>query len=170
MKKIRPSIRDCSSLRRGKIPYGGVALTQGEELKFLAGINHNTPFVFIHDINIMYGMLIACKELHWVWQHLGLTYDEITLCSHSTLFLICPNPDPSSGKPFVTSDSWRWFRIGDVNAGQFSGLGWSELGGGALSRSGLRSGDLSAEATRWVRYAPFMGTHIWHLIGDYFMK
>ena len=23
-------------------------------MKFLAGINHNTPFVFVHDINIMY--------------------------------------------------------------------------------------------------------------------
>ena len=63
MKKIRPSIRDCSSLRRGKIPYGGVALTQGEELKFLAGINHNTLFVFMHDMICM--ILIACKELHW---------------------------------------------------------------------------------------------------------
>ena len=41
-------------LRSGKIPYGGVALTQWKELKFLAGINHNTPFVFVHDINIMY--------------------------------------------------------------------------------------------------------------------
>ena len=38
-------------LRRGEIPYGGVALVQGEELKFLAGINHNTPFVFIQDIH-----------------------------------------------------------------------------------------------------------------------
>ena len=38
----------------GEIPDGGVALTQREELKFLAGINHNTPFVFLHDINIMY--------------------------------------------------------------------------------------------------------------------
>ena len=38
-----------------------------EELKFLAGINHNTPFVFIHDINTMYGILIVCKELHWFW-------------------------------------------------------------------------------------------------------
>ena len=28
-------------------------------------INHNTPFVFIHDINIMAGVLIACRELHW---------------------------------------------------------------------------------------------------------
>ena len=54
-----------------------------------------------------------------------LTHDEITLCSHSSMFSNCPNPDPSSGKhkPFVTSDSWRWFRIGDVNAGLFSGLG-----------------------------------------------
>ena len=23
-------------------------------MKFLAGINHNTPFVFMHDINIMF--------------------------------------------------------------------------------------------------------------------
>ena len=38
-----------------KIPFGGVALIQGEDVKF----------VFIHDINIMYGMLIACNELHW---------------------------------------------------------------------------------------------------------
>ena len=48
-------------LWRGEIPYGGVALTQGEELKFLAGINHNTLFVFMHDINMI---LIACNELH----------------------------------------------------------------------------------------------------------
>ena len=41
-------------LRSGKIPYGGVALTQWEELKFLAGINHNTPFVFMHGIDIMH--------------------------------------------------------------------------------------------------------------------
>ena len=38
MKKIRPSIRDCSSLRRGKIPYGGVALTQGEELNTIESL------------------------------------------------------------------------------------------------------------------------------------
>ena len=31
-----------------------VALTHWEGLKFLAGTNHNTPFVFIHGINIMY--------------------------------------------------------------------------------------------------------------------
>ena len=31
----------------------GVALTQGEDVKFLAGNNHNTPFVLIHGINIM---------------------------------------------------------------------------------------------------------------------
>ena len=43
-----------NSLRRGEIPHGGVALVQGEELKFLAGINHNNPFVFMHGINIMY--------------------------------------------------------------------------------------------------------------------
>ena len=43
-------------LRRGEIPYGGVALIQGEDVKFLAGINHNTPFVFIHGITIMYGI------------------------------------------------------------------------------------------------------------------
>ena len=76
MKKIRPSIRDCSSLRRGKIPYGGVALTQGEELKFLAGINHNTPFVFFpHGINIMYdinslqGIALVCTEGTKTWTH-----------------------------------------------------------------------------------------------------
>ena len=35
-----------------KIPDGAVALTQSEELKFLAGINHNTPFIFSYHINI----------------------------------------------------------------------------------------------------------------------
>ena len=35
-----------------KIPDGAVALIQSEELKFLAGINHNTPFIFSHHINI----------------------------------------------------------------------------------------------------------------------
>ena len=49
-------------------PSRPVALTHWEGVKFLAGINHNTPFVFIHDINIMYGMLISCKELHWSYQ------------------------------------------------------------------------------------------------------
>ena len=49
----------------GGTPDEDVALTHWEGVKFLAGINHNTPFVFIHDINIMYGMLISCKELHW---------------------------------------------------------------------------------------------------------
>ena len=51
----------------GGTPDEDVALTHWEGVKFLAGINHNTPFVFIHDIIIMYGMLISCKELHWFW-------------------------------------------------------------------------------------------------------
>ena len=62
--------------RRGEIPDGGVALTQGEELKFLAGINHNTPFVFLHDINIMYDINslqgIALAKAHSVWSSLRL--------------------------------------------------------------------------------------------------
>ena len=45
--------------------WRGVPLTQGEDVKFLSCINHNTPFVFIHHINIMAGVLIACRELHW---------------------------------------------------------------------------------------------------------
>ena len=48
----------------GGTPDEDVALTHREGVKFLAGINHNTPFVFIHDINNMYGMLISCKALH----------------------------------------------------------------------------------------------------------
>ena len=55
-----------------------------------------------------------------------------------------------------------------VTSMQANSPDWAEASSAA--RSGLRGGDLSAEATRWVRYAPFMGTHIWHLIGDYFMK
>ena len=54
MKKSAPPSGMLLPWRRGEIPDGGVALTQREELKFLAGINHNTPFVFLHDINIMY--------------------------------------------------------------------------------------------------------------------
>ena len=59
-------------LVRGPSPDEDVALTHREGFKFLAGINHNTPFVFIHDINNMYGMLISCKALHWVWLILNL--------------------------------------------------------------------------------------------------
>ena len=68
MKKSAPPSGINPPDEGAKIPDGGVALTQGEDVKFLAGINHNTPFVFIHHINIMSGILIACKELHWV-QH-----------------------------------------------------------------------------------------------------
>ena len=58
------SVRGPSPDGPGGTPDEDVALTHWEGVKFLAGINHNTPFVFIHDINIMYGMLISCKELH----------------------------------------------------------------------------------------------------------
>ena len=64
-KKIRGAVRDNPPDDTAKIPDGAVALTQSEDLKFLAGINHNTPFIFLHHINIMHDMLIACKELHW---------------------------------------------------------------------------------------------------------
>ena len=54
MKKIRGAVRDNPPDEAAKIPDGAVALTQSEDLKFLAGINHNTLFVLLHDINIMY--------------------------------------------------------------------------------------------------------------------
>ena len=69
MKKIRGAVWDNPPDDTAKIPYGAVALTQSEDLKFLAGINHNTPFIFLHHINIMHDMLIACKELHWRGLH-----------------------------------------------------------------------------------------------------
>ena len=65
MKKIRGAVRDNPPDKAAKIPDGAVALIQSEDLKFLAGINHNTPFIFLHHINIVYDMLMACKELHW---------------------------------------------------------------------------------------------------------
>ena len=65
-KKIRGAVRDNPPDDTAKIPDGAVALTQSEDLKFLAGINHKTPFIFLHQINIMHDMLIACKELHWL--------------------------------------------------------------------------------------------------------
>ena len=52
MKKICGAVRDNPPDDTAKIPDGAVALTQSEELKFLAGINHNTPFIFSHHINI----------------------------------------------------------------------------------------------------------------------
>ena len=64
-------------------PEVHVSLIRSEGFKFLAGINHNTPFVFIHDINIMYGMLISCKELHWFY-----IYSLIYL--FNCLFWNCP--------------------------------------------------------------------------------
>ena len=69
MKKIRGAVRDNPPDDTAKIPDGAVALTQSEDLKFLAGINHNTPFVFLHDINIMYdinnlqGIALGCTGL-----------------------------------------------------------------------------------------------------------
>ena len=60
------SVRGPSPDGPGGTPDEDVALTHWEGVKFLAGINHNTPFVFIHDINNMYGMLISCKALHWL--------------------------------------------------------------------------------------------------------
>ena len=54
MKKIRHSIGMAPPLTEWQNPLWRVALTQGEVLKFLAGIDHNTPFVFMHYINIMY--------------------------------------------------------------------------------------------------------------------
>ena len=65
VKEICGAVRDNPPDDTAKIPDGAVALTQSEDLKFLAGINHNTPFIFLHHINIMHDMLIACKELHW---------------------------------------------------------------------------------------------------------
>ena len=65
MKIIRGAVRDNPPDETAKIPDGAVALTQSVDLKFLAGINHNTPFIILHHINIIYIMLIACKELHW---------------------------------------------------------------------------------------------------------
>merc|ERR1711888_385755 len=67
MKKIRGVVRDNPPGEAAKIPDGALALIQSEDLKFLAGINHNTPFIFLHHINIMHDMLIVCKELHWTW-------------------------------------------------------------------------------------------------------
>ena len=66
MKKSAPPSGMLLPWRRGETPDGGVALTQREELKFLAGINHNTPFVFMHGINIIYdinslqGIALVC--------------------------------------------------------------------------------------------------------------
>ena len=58
------SVRGPSPDGPGGAPDEDVALTHREGFKFLAGINHNTLFVFLYDINIMYGMLISCKALH----------------------------------------------------------------------------------------------------------
>ena len=69
MKIIRGAVRDNPPDETAKIPDGAVALTQSVDLKFLAGINHNTPFIILHHINIIYDMLIACEELHWGTQY-----------------------------------------------------------------------------------------------------
>ena len=63
-------------------PEVHVSLIRSEGFKFLAGINHNTPFVFMHDINTMYGMLIACKELHWPDQ--AIFFNESLKSSYET--------------------------------------------------------------------------------------
>ena len=65
MKIIRGAVRDTPPDETAKIPDGAVALIQSVDLKFLAGINHKTPFIFLHHKNIIHDMLIACKELHW---------------------------------------------------------------------------------------------------------
>ena len=58
-------------------------------MKFLAGINHNTPFVFIHHINIMSGILIACKELHWVAQvYWFAKRGELEKCGEAMMTLV----------------------------------------------------------------------------------
>ena len=70
--------------RRGEIPDGGVALTQREELKFLAGINHNTPFVFLHDINIMYD-INSLQGIALPWTYSGTLELGGSLCSAAFL-------------------------------------------------------------------------------------
>ena len=54
------SVRDFRGVVRRIIPYGTAVF-------FLYDIfpNRNTSFLFLHRINTMYDMLIACKELHW---------------------------------------------------------------------------------------------------------
>ena len=88
MKIIRGAVRDNPPDETAKIPDGAVALTQSVDLKFLAGINHNTPFIILHHINITYIMLIACKELHWLsltWQMLGQQIPLIIIGSSLSL-------------------------------------------------------------------------------------
>ena len=63
------SVREVPPDGLGGTPGEDVAMSHWEGFKFLAGINHDTPLVFMHHIKIIYDMLITCKELHWAWQH-----------------------------------------------------------------------------------------------------